>query len=293
MIVAVTGADGFIGRHTCLALVEGGHEVRPLTRSRTATGPDLADPGADWASVLGGCDVLVNLAGLAHDVRRHTEDQAGAYMAINAQGAARVAKAAARAGARRVIQVSTIKVLGEQPHDGVRFREQDPLAPLGVYARSKAEGERLVREAVAGSSTEAVIVRLPLVFGQPFKGNLALMERAIRRGVLLPLGHHSIGARTYVKVEDLGELLVRVVEHPGPLPQTLHARSSPDLTAGEVARMVGSRIGRQPRLVAVPASVMAGSARLMGRPEYAAKICDEMLVSDELTRVALGLDQVR
>lgn len=69
----------------------------------------------------------------------------------------------------------------------------------------------------------------------------------------------------------------------------LHARSAPDLTAGEVARMVGAEVGRRPRLVSVPPSVLKKGASLVGRPEAASKICDPMLMGDDLTRAALGL----
>lgn len=292
MIVAMTGADGFIGTHVCQALQNVGISVRRLQRAPTSqtTAMDLTDPGANWGAALDGADVVVNLAGLAHDVRGQTQEQAEEYMAVNAHGAARVASAAASVGAQRFIQISTIKVLGEAPRSGSRFREDDPMAPLGVYAESKAQGEDLVHAALAGSGTSSVIVRLPLVFGTPFKGNLAALEKAIRRGAPLPLGHRSMGARTYVQMADLTDLILTVVQFTGPLPPVLHARSAPDLTAAEVARLVGQEIGRRPRIVSVPAGTIRRVAGLAGKPEIASKICDPMLVSDDETRRALGLE---
>jgi UDP-glucose 4-epimerase len=292
MIIVVTGADGFIGTHLCQALEDAGSAVRRLQRTPCSGTPamDLADSGADWRAALDGADVVVNLAGLAHDVRGQAQEQTDKYMAVNAHGAARVAAAAAVFGAKRFIQVSTIKVLGEAPRDGVRFREGDALAPVGVYAESKAEGERLVAQALEGTGTECVVLRLPLVFGTPFKGNLALLEKAIRRGVPLPLGHRTIGARTYVQMSDLTDLILSVVEIPGPLPPVLHARSTPDLTAAEVARLVGQEIGRRPRIVSVSARTIRRAAGLAGKPEIASKLCDPMLVSDDETRRAVGAE---
>lgn len=283
--VAVTGATGFVGTRLCERLSEDGVEVRALDRSEA---PDLSDVHADWASVLDDSDVVVNLAGKAHDLRRPSKEQSSDYEIVNAEGARRLAEGAVSAGARRFIQVSTVKVLGEAPVDGVRFREFDPLRPAGIYAESKAQGERLVQDALRGTATECVVVRLPLVFGTPFKGNLALLEKAIRRGVPLPLSHWSIGKRTYVQIEDLMNLLMRLIMDPGTLPRVVHARSTPDLRAADVARLVGEEIGSEPRLFPVPAQALRNAARLVGRPEYASKLCDEMLVSDELTRNALG-----
>ena len=293
MIVAVTGADGFIGTHLCPALEDAGVSVRRLARYPNAQRSimDLADPSTEWQSALDGSDVVVNLAGLAHDVRGQTPAQSDEYMAVNAYGAARLAAAADSVGASRFIQISTIKVLGETPRDRVRFSEGDPLAPVGIYAESKAKGEELTREALAGSVTDCVVLRLPLVFGTPFKGNLAVLEKAIRRGIPLPLGHPTIGARTYVQMGDLTDLLLHVIRLAEPVPGVLHARSTPDLTAAEVARLVGDEIGRQPRIVSVPASTIRRFAKAAGRPELASKICDPMLVSDDVTRLALGLER--
>ncbi len=285
-LLAVTGADGFLGTNLLGPLEERGFRIRALT---PATAPDLADPEADWRPVLEGADAVLNLAGKAHDLRRASSAEAAAYDEVNARGAGRVAAAAASVGVARFIHVSTVKVLGEAPRNGLRFQESDDFAPVGVYAASKADGERVVAGCLAGSATEAVIVRLPLVFGAPFKGNLAVMEGAIRRGLPLPVGHSSIGSRTYVLIPDLVDLFVRVLTAPGPLPAVLHARSAPDLTAAEVARLVGARIGRSPRIVSVPSSLIRAIARLVRRPEIGPKLCDPMLVSDDATRRALGM----
>ena len=71
----------------------------------------------------------------------------------------------------------------------------------------------------------------------------------------------------------------------------MHARSVPDLTAADVARLVGKEIGRQPRIVSVPANIMRHIATVAGNPDLASKICEPMLVSDDETRRALGLQR--
>lgn len=289
MIVGVTGSSGFIGSRVCRAMADAGDEVRALSRqTNRGRALDLADESIDWGGVFEGCDVVVNLAGKAHDILAGSHGDASEYWSVNAHGAARVAAGAARAGVGRFIQVSSIKVLGDSTSNGVRFRESDPPKPVGLYAESKAAGEALVRESLAETSTECAVLRLPLVMGPPYKGNLATLERAIRKGLPLPLGHPSIARRTYVRIADLEALMVRVAHAAGPLPSVLHATSAPDLTAGELARVIGREIGRRPRLVPVPAVVLKGAAAAVGRPEIAGKICDEMLVSGAATRAAVG-----
>ena len=226
---------------------------------------------------------------MAHDTRTLSAEQVRTYQAVNADGVGRLARAAAEAGVRRLVHLSTVKVLGERPMNGDRFIETDVLTPVGPYAETKADGERQLLDSVEGASVAATILRLPLVFGTPFKGNLAALASAITKGLPLPLGHPKIGRRTYVMMPDLLDLVVRIAESEAELTPVLHARSAPDLTAGEVARMVGAELGRRPRLVSVPPSVLKKGASLVGRPEAASKICDPMLMGDDLTRAALGL----
>ena len=209
---------------------------------------DLADPGTDWRAVLAGADVVVNLAGFAHDIRGRTQEQAEEYMAVNAHGAARVASAAASDGARSFIQISTIKVLGETPRDGFRFREDDPLAPVGVYAESKALGEEW-QQRWPTPGLHPWLFACPLCSERPSRETWRSWRR---RFVMVFPFRSGIGPSApgrYIQVADLMNLILTVVQHPGHLPPVLHARSTPDLTAAEVASLVGKEIGRQPRIV--------------------------------------------
>ncbi len=291
MIVAVVGSRGFIGTPLARRLEAAGLDVRRLDRSDSWDGGryDLAWTDAPWSTGLRGVEVVINAAGMAHDIRTLTPDQVAQYQAVNADGVGRLAGAAAEMGVKRLIHLSTIKVLGEQPSSGERFSEADALAPVGHYAQTKADGEKQALAQLQDSDTAATILRLPLVFGTPFKGNLATLASAIRRGVPLPLGHRDIGKRTYVMMPDLLDVVQRILKADRDLPPVLHARSAPDLTAAEVAQLVGDDLNRQPRIVSVAPAVMRSTARLLGKPEAAAKICDPMLVSDDLTRIALGL----
>jgi uncharacterized protein (TIGR01777 family) len=66
MKIAVTGANGFIGRALCASLATEGHEVVRLVRRRTGLAGEVlwsAERGLDDPTLLDGCDVIVHLAG--------------------------------------------------------------------------------------------------------------------------------------------------------------------------------------------------------------------------------------
>lgn len=153
-LVTVFGGSGFIGRYVVRRLARAGHRVRVAIR-RPDEGLFLKPFGAvgqidlvqanvrDDASVaraVAGADAVINLVGILYEGGRQTFD------AVQAEGAGRIARAAAAAGVARLIHVSAIGAAAESPSD---------------YARAKAEGEAAVRDAFP----KATILRPSVVFG--------------------------------------------------------------------------------------------------------------------------------
>jgi dTDP-4-dehydrorhamnose reductase len=99
---------------------------------------------------------IVNAAGLVV-VDEAERDPAHAF-AINCDGPAQLAAAAARAG------IPLLHLSSDYVFDGAKmapYREDDPLAPVNVYGRSKAAGE----EAVLAAHPGAIVVRTSWVYG--------------------------------------------------------------------------------------------------------------------------------
>src|SRR5690606_15082576 len=114
--VLVTGASGFIGRALCARLAGAGCQVTGAVR---AAGRSVADgvvaravgpiESADWATVLPSHDAVVHLAAHVHRMQDASPDTAGQYRRINHDATVRLARAAAAAGVRRFVFVSSIK----------------------------------------------------------------------------------------------------------------------------------------------------------------------------------------
>ncbi|MEM9170757.1 MAG: dTDP-4-dehydrorhamnose reductase [Pseudomonadota bacterium] len=159
MRILTAGASGQMARS--LAERGGGAEgVDLLARGRPDL--DIADPASiDAALDAARPDVVVNAAAYT-GVDAAEDDEAGAY-ALNADGAARRAAAAAARGAA-LLHLSTDYVFDGDA--GRPYREDDRTGPRSVYGASKRAGEERVAAAHAG----AVIVRTAWVFS-PFGGN--------------------------------------------------------------------------------------------------------------------------
>jgi nucleoside-diphosphate-sugar epimerase len=144
--VLVTGATGFVGR-TLISTAAGEIRWRPAVRSAPAAGlaaDQIAmgsiDGQTDWSDALSGIDCIVHLAARVH-VMNPTANDRTAFERTNVLGTEHLARAAAAAGVRRFIYLSSIKVNGESTRNRA-FRADDVPQPQDDYARSKLEAER-------------------------------------------------------------------------------------------------------------------------------------------------------
>jgi dTDP-4-dehydrorhamnose reductase len=152
MRLLVTGAGGQVGRELLAAA-----EARGVEAVGTdADTLDITDAAAVGRAVSAGRpDAVVNAAAYTAVDRAEAEPDLAA--AVNRDGARNVAEACARAGVP-LVHVSTDYVFDGAK--GAPYTPDDPVSPLGVYGRTKAEGEGAVREALA----EHVVIRTAWVF---------------------------------------------------------------------------------------------------------------------------------
>jgi len=121
---------------------------------------------------------------------------------VNAVAAGRLAEAC-RARGVVLVHVSTDYVF-----DGMSYRaygEDDPVHPQGAYARSKAEGERLIR---LGLPERHCIVRTQWLFGRGGRNFVrSILEAAAQKDVL-EVVHDQYGSPSYT--EDVADAVLRL-----------------------------------------------------------------------------------
>jgi dTDP-4-dehydrorhamnose reductase len=147
---------------------------------------------------------------------------------INAQGPKNLAEASLHAGSF-LVHLSTDYVF--DGNKGAPYAEEDPISPLGVYGRSKAEGERYVRELLP---ERHCIVRTQWLFGLHGKNFVeAILSQALKGNELRVVSDQR-GTPTYA--QDLATALVEICEL-GPS-GTLHVTNAGEATWYEFARKI-------------------------------------------------------
>lgn len=206
----VAGSGGMLGQDLVAAAQAAGHDV---TGHADKDSLDVTDAAA-VLEALQGFDVVVNCT--AWTAVDEAETREPAAFAVNAVGAANLARGARAAGAR-MVHVSTDYVF-----DGVAttpYPEDGVVAPRSAYGRTKAAGEWAVR----ATSPDFLVVRTAWLYGalgSPFPKTIA---RVAAEREIITVVDDQVGQPTWTV--DLADLILRLVaaEVPG---GTYHGTSS-------------------------------------------------------------------
>lgn len=259
-VAAVTGADGFIGRHLCRYLIESGYEVRgisrsPLSRKVERVDLRLDDPISQLAKKFEGVDEIYQLAGVTPSHRRYSSSD---FHYTNVVLPKRVLMAADLAGVQKTIYPSSINVLGKASHEHP-FRTTDPYKPYDEYTRSKMFAEQELLDFPA-ENTDILVVRFPLVYGSEVKGNMLFLMKWLGAG--LPSPPFSANAkRSLIGVRNLCHMLARIdVECSG----IFHIADPEDISLGQLIEYLCKAFGRKKPSSFFSNELVDGCARFLG-----------------------------
>jgi NADH dehydrogenase len=242
--LAVTGANGFVGRHLVRQAAARGHEVVGIVRSEAARKAVVEDGGrpalvdglseAALLPALAGCRALVHLAHVG------SERGGATYESVNVAGTAAAAAAARAAGVGRIACFSGLGVahFGQWPRSTNRYFQSKLEAELHLYR----------------SGLEAVVFRPSYVVG-PGETFVPSLLREMAEGEVTRIGDGAYRMQP-VFVRDAADLVLAALEAP----------PHPSMHGGTPAPRVYDLVGPEPLSYDALVGRLARVARTLGRP---------------------------
>lgn len=293
--VLVTGATGFMGT----ALIDRLLGISTVTVRASSRRPvpvrDRADfitvsevtGDTNWSSAVAGVDTVIHLAARVHVMRDSARDPLAAFRAVNTDGTVNLARQAARAGAKRFVYLSSVKVNGEATVLGKPFTEECGPRPVDPYGISKHEAELGLWKVADETGLQVVVIRPPLVYGPGVKANFGSLIRLVEAGVPLPFGAID-NRRSLVGLDNIVDLVVTCASHPAATNQVFLASDGEDLSTTELLRRIAMSLGRRAFLIPVPAPILQAALTMIGKRSIAQRLCGSLQVDITKARQVLG-----
>jgi nucleoside-diphosphate-sugar epimerase len=295
MQVLVTGATGFVGRALVPMLQKSGHDVAVAVRNITSLAHlgnirvhNVGDigPKTGWQEALTGIDAVIHLAGRAHVITETDEDPLAAYRHINRDGTRQLTKAAADAGVKRIVYLSSVKVNGErtteQPFDEIMTPE-----PENAYGVSKLEGEQALLDIATKTSLETVIVRTPLVYGPYVKGNFLSLLNICMKNLPLPLGGLK-NRRNLIYVNNLADALIQCLSHANATGGLYLVSDGDSISTTTLINKTAKALEKTSLLFSLPNFMLKTIGLLTGKKTTVCRLIESLEVSDTAIRRDLG-----
>jgi len=313
MNILITGIHGFVGNNL----------VAILKEQHTIYGLDIVSPQKDgvvktfgWNDLeqLPPVEVVIHLAGKAHDTKNQTDSQV--YFDINTGLTQQIFDWFLTSNAIKFIFFSSVKAAADQVGGAILTEDVLP-APKGPYGESKLAAENYIlnqqlffesqqSSAVANLMSHVsclmsyhklvYILRPCMIHGPGNKGNLNLLYNLVQKGLPWPLGAYE-NRRSFTSIDNLSYIITQLIEkdiEPG----IYQIADDEALSTNQLIRLIASAQNRKTRIWNIPRKLISFSARvgdvvhLPLNSERLKKLTESYVVSNQKIKKALGIEKM-
>lgn len=296
MNILITGIHGFVGSNLVMA----------LGKEHVLYGLDIVAPEKkgvlktfSWKDVEAGqlpvVDVIIHLAGKAHDTKNQTQSQE--YFNINTGLTKKIFDFFVESNAKKFIFFSSVKAAADFVVGDVLTEAVIPC-PKGPYGESKiaAEDYILSQKEKWENRKQVYILRPCMIHGPGNKGNLNLLYNLVKKGLPWPLGDFE-NRRSFTSIDNLCYIIDGLIQK-NVISGIYHIADDESLSTNELIEIMCNVMGKKPHIWKVNKGFMTGCARLgsvMHLPlnlERLQKLTENYVVSNAKIKAALEIDRM-
>ena len=273
--ILITGASGSLGKQLVCELIR--HDIKPVAQVRENSDTGYLDSvglekricdlnaGASFTSLVEGVDAVIHTAAWVN----FRQDRPTQFASINTIAAVNLFKAAAKAGIRKFVHVSTVAAVGACKRRGnsqaTALHENDlidenyefNLDHLRIpYILSKYAAEMELKNAAGECQTELVIVNPSIIVAPSRTGDDAgKAKKRLGRWMLPDLPNHV----NLVDLRDVAPGVIAALEKGRPSERYILAGDN--ISVRDLLLDISSILGRLPHLVRIPRAILNTAAR--------------------------------
>ena len=261
--VLVTGACGFLGSAIVRQAVNYGLSIIATDKIENKdllnvnyVVADILDPES-LLKPVNGIDVVCHVAGLAHIFERSKADKVPFYE-VNVIGTKNVAYAAARAGVKYFLFISSVSVYGGEAEGK---NEESKCHPETAYAESKWQAEQLLINFCEKVGMDLTILRLATLYGEGDPGNLARLIRSIDKGHFVWIGNGK-NLKSLLHRDDAARACIEAIKRPQS-GINIYNVSAPPCKMSDIVKTIYDALGKSSPSWHIPGSFALNSAKLL------------------------------
>ena len=296
MNILVTGANGFVGQSLVNNLLNNTEykvvaSVRKIPSRKLSCEYRIINNLEDkptLTNVFKDIDVVIHTAARVHVMDDKSVDTLTEFRKVNVEGTLNLARQAIKAGVKRFIFISSIKVNGEGTELGKPYTEDSKPNPIDPYGISKYEAEQGLLALAETTSLEVVIIRPTLVYGENVKGNFHSLMKWTYKGFPLPIGGIKHNLRSLVSVDSLVDFIVTCIGHKDAKNEIFLISDDDDISTAGLLEEISKGLGVKNRAVNIPVEFINTAASAIGKSSVAQRLSGSLQVDISKAKTLLG-----
>jgi len=290
--ILLTGSSGFVGSNL-YDLFHQDFELYGMDISTNGRFPQERIFSWDNLDRLPEVDVIIHLAGKAHDTSDTTEEKE--YFDVNLGLTKKIFDHFQKSSATRFVFFSSVKAVADSV-DGDVLTEEVVPDPKTAYGKSKLAAEEYILSKTVPGNKSVYILRPCMIHGQGNKGNLNLLYKVVEKGIPWPLGAFE-NQRSFASIGNVSYVVRSLAEKPIPSGIYQIADDEP-LSTNELVKLIAESLGKRPGLWNLPKGMVTFLAktgdvlRLPLNSERLRKLTESYVVSNEKIKSVLKIDKM-
>jgi nucleoside-diphosphate-sugar epimerase len=277
--IAITGTTGFLGSYLKEHFKVLGYQT---------TDHDLRKTPNPSPKQL--CDMVVHLAGKAHDLKKVSDEQS--YFDANTELTKKVFDAFLKSQASSFVYVSSIKAVADSTNGQLVTESMQPQSGT-PYGKSKLAAEAFLLAQPLSETKKLYILRPCMIHGPGNKGNFNLLYQVVKKGIPWPLGAFD-NKRSFLSVDNfcfvIDQILSQRLE-----PGTYHLADTEPLSTNQLVKLIASELNISARILPIPQGLVKAIARMGDwlplplNSERLEKLTENYVVSNQKLLTSLGM----